>query len=354
MEMEHNKPGLAEANHATYASSTTLEDRAAGMLAGVAVGDALGMPAEFLTPEQIEGWYGRIEGLLSPHPEHPHHHLVAGSVTDDTDQTLILAQLLIEQGHIDPKELARRLLAWSGTPRVRENRFVGPSTQKALAALSRGLSIEEIPRSGTSVGAAMRVAPLAIAFPDRLELAEQVVASCAVSHFTRNAISGAMAMAYALSEALQPDADVQSVARAAQAGAVVGRDYGNWSWTVPIERRIAYTLAWAGSCQEAETLTRLYVLIGVDLYPEQLVPCAVALAHLAQGDPQRAMLLAANLGGDTDTLASMTGSICGALRGLSAIDPTWIAQVEEVNGLDLTSIARALVALRRCRQEENL
>jgi ADP-ribosylglycohydrolase len=346
----------------SQALSTSLEERAAGMLAGVAIGDALGMPAEFLSPEQIRDWYGQVDGLLAPHPEHPHHRLVAGSVTDDTDQTLILAQLLIEQGSVAPNEFAKRLLAWSETPRVRENRFVGPSTQKALAALARGVPFEEIPRSGTSVGAAMRVAPLAIAFPDRSVLAEQVVASCAVSHFTRNAISGAMAMAYALSEALQPGGDactgtgactstgVLSVARAAQAGAVIGRDYGDWSWAAPIERRIAYALAWAESCQEVETLTRLYALIGVDLYPEQLVPCAIALAYLAQGDPQRAMLLAANLGGDTDTLASMTGSICGALSGLTAFDPAVVAQVERVNRLDLVSTARSLVALRMAQQ----
>ncbi len=60
-----------------------------------------------------------------------------------------------------------------------------------------------------------------------------------------------------------------------------------------------------------------------------------------------AMTMAANLGGDTDTLASMAGSICGALQGVGAFDEGMLAEVEAVNGLDLRSLARSLLALRR-------
>ena len=79
-----------------------LLDRATGMLAGVAIGDALGMPSEFLTPAHIQDWYGHIGAFVPPHPTHPHHRLPAGSVTDDTDHTLLLADLLLDQGRIEP------------------------------------------------------------------------------------------------------------------------------------------------------------------------------------------------------------------------------------------------------------
>lgn len=319
------------------------------MLAGVAIGDALGMPAEFLTPDTIVAWYGQINGFIEPHPEHPHYGLPVGSVTDDTDQTLIIAQLLIDKHVILFPELAKRLLIWSETPRVIEHKFVGPSTHKTLAALKEGLSVDQVPRSGTSVGAAMRVAPIAISFPDRQQLTEQVVTSCAVSHFTRNAISGAMAMAFALGEALQPSADLQSIAYAAQEGAILGRNYGDWSWSPPIERRIDHVLAWVDNLQENEVLTRLYEVIGVDLFPEQLLPCAIGLAFLSRGDPMRAMILAANLGGDTDTLASMVGSICGGLRGINGFDENLLARVKVVNQLNLREIAMKLTTMRRGR-----
>jgi ADP-ribosylglycohydrolase len=328
-------------------SEYSVTNRAAGMLAGVAIGDALGMPTEFLTQTQIANWYGQVEGFVKPHPKHPHHRLPAGSVTDDTDHMLILARLLIDRGEVIPAEFAEQLLAWSQTQRVRENCFVGPSTIKTLSALLRGVPLEQVPRNGTSIGAAMRVAPLAIAFSNREALIQQVVASCAVSHYTTNAISGAMAMAFALSEALQPAADLVSIARAAQEGAIVGRRYGDWCWTPPIERRIGYVLAWVNHLSEEDVLRRLYELIGVDLYPEQLVPCVIGIALIAAGNPTRAMRLAANFGGDTDTLASMVGSICGALSGIEAIDLEMLNQVEKINQLDFHSLAEALLKLRK-------
>lgn len=316
------------------------------MLVGVAVGDALGMPAEFLTPETIRAWYGGITTLRAADERHPHHALPPGSVTDDTDHTLLLAELLIEHGTVEPRAWAERLLAWGTSPRVVAHRFVGPSTLKTLEALKAGAPLESVPRAGTSCGAAMRVAPLAIAFDDRDRLEAEVVQSCSVSHFTRTAISGAMAMAFALSAALGQGADADAVAAAAQEGARRGLAHGDWHWTPPIDRRIGHVMTWARTLERESVVSNLFDLIGVDMYADQLVPAAIALAALADGDPNDAMTMAANLGGDSDTLASMTGSICGALRGVSAFDPAWRAQVERVNDVDLVAVAERLVSLR--------
>jgi len=323
-----------------------LLQRAHGMLAGVAVGDALGMPSEFLTPETITEWYGGIASLRTADPRHPHHRLPAGSVTDDTDHTVMLAELLLEDGRIEPRRLAERLLAWGTSQRVVENRFVGPSTLKTLAALKQGAALEDVPRAGTSSGATMRLAGLAIALPDRDRLAEEVVASCAVSHHTKGAIAGAMAMAFALAAALEPGATAATVAAAAREGAVRGRQHGEWSWASPLERRIDHVMDWVSTLPEERVLANLYELIGVDMYGDQLVPDAIALVALTRGDPDRAMLLAANLGGDADTLASLAGSLCGGLTGADAVSAEWLAQVEDVNGLDLAGLAARLVALR--------
>ena len=61
----------------------------------------------------------------------------------------------------------------------------------------------------------------------------------------------------------------------------------------------------------------------------------------------QAMSMAANLGGDTDTLASMVGSICGGLQGVCALDQAMLNEVETVNALDLSSLARSLLSLRK-------
>ena len=312
------------------------------MLAGVALGDALGMPTEFLTPETIAEWYGEVRGLVKAAPQHPHHDLPLGSVTDDTDQTWILAQMILEDGRIEPGKLALRLLEWSRTERVQHNRFVGPSTKRALEAIGKGVPWQEAGSHGITVGAAMRVAPLAVSFCAE-RLVTEVVGSCGPTHYTTVAISGAMAMAFALAASLREGATTSSVALAAEDGARRGRQYGSWSWTPPIDRRIEHALALVEGRESLAALTMIYELIGVDYYPWELVPAAIALAHWARGEPMVAMLAAANLGGDTDTLASMAGAICGGLQGIHSFDQALLSTVQEVNGLRIEEMASGLV-----------
>ena len=93
-------------------------------------------------------------------------------------------------------------------------------------------------------------------------------------------------------------------------------------------------------------LTHLFDLMGVDMFADQNVPDAFALAQACGGDPMEAMAMAANLGGDTDTLASMVGALCGAWRGVGAIDAEALRTVERVNALDLRATATLLLSRR--------
>ena len=89
-------------------------DRARGALVGLAIGDALGMPTQGLPFELVQSRYG-VLGRFEPAPEdNPiSHGLPAGRVTDDTDQAVIVGELLVEGGgRLDPLDLAHRLLAW--------------------------------------------------------------------------------------------------------------------------------------------------------------------------------------------------------------------------------------------------
>ena len=63
------------------------------------------------------------------------------------------------------------------------------------------------------------------------------------------------------------------------------------------------------------------------------------------GDPWRACLLAASLGGDSDTIAAMAGAIAGACHGLAAFPASAIETVDR-NGLDLAGLADPLIQLR--------
>jgi ADP-ribosylglycohydrolase len=98
----------------------------------------------------------------------------------------------------------------------------------------------------------------------------------------------------------------------------------------------------AGSALEAGPL--LHSVIGGNLQAAEALPVAVGLFVAAAGDPTTAMVAGASSGGDSDTVASMSGALAGALRGLGSIRADWLDQVERVNRLGLRQLAARIVA----------
>src|SRR5215831_21319693 len=74
-----------------------MRSRALGALYGLAIGDALGMPTQSLSRAEIVARYGPLVGEFCPGPDgHPlAGGLPAGSVTDDTEQAMLLARLVV-------------------------------------------------------------------------------------------------------------------------------------------------------------------------------------------------------------------------------------------------------------------
>ena len=87
-------------------------DRFKGCFLGLAAGDALGMPTEGYTAEEIRSKFGPVRDML-PAPEcHFHTGLLAGQYTDDTEETLILAESMIEAQA--SQATVSRISSWSG------------------------------------------------------------------------------------------------------------------------------------------------------------------------------------------------------------------------------------------------
>ena len=189
------------------AAEPPARERALGALTGLALGDALGMPTQSMSPARIRRCYGTITGLRDAVAEQPIAPSVpAGTVTDDTEQALILAGLLIDGGgRIDPHQLADALLRWEDDMRARGSLdLLGPSTKLALERVRAGADPHCTGRQGTTNGAAMRVAPVGIAFSlcaDGDALARAVQASCLVTHDTRQGFEAAGLLAAAVSAA---------------------------------------------------------------------------------------------------------------------------------------------------------
>jgi ADP-ribosylglycohydrolase len=96
---------------------------------------------------------------------------------------------------------------------------------------------------------------------------------------------------------------------------------------------------------KAEAAELIYTLVGTSLATQESVPAAFAVLAAVPDNPWQACLLAASLGGDSDTIAAMTGAIAGACTGVDAFPPAAIAVIS-AHGLGLAALADDLYALR--------
>jgi ADP-ribosylglycohydrolase len=320
---------------------TSTEARAAGALYGLAIGDALGMPTQSLPRARIVELYGEVVDGLHPAPyDQPlAAGMPAGSITDDTEQAILLGHLVVEgNGLVDGHELARRLLAWEDDMRARGSLdLLGPSTKRALDALLAGGDIKETGRYGTTNGAAMRITPVGIATPSDL-LIDRVIAASAPTHNTGLALSAAAAVAAAVSAGID-GATVPEATTAAVDAARRAASHGYWVAGADVAARIA----WAVSLHP--TLEMLYDLVGTSLAAQESVPAAFAVAN-GFDDPWMVVRVAASVGGDTDTIAAIAGAVVGACHGVEAFPEDVRRTVTEVNQLDLDSLAGELLRIR--------
>jgi ADP-ribosylglycohydrolase len=333
-----------------------LLDRAAGALWGLAVGDALGMPAQLLSRSDVVArWGPLLVGFEPPDTDHPiAAGLPAGSVTDDTEQAVLLAQLLVSGGgRVVPGHLAEALLRWEAQMRARGSAdLLGPSTKRAVEAIRAGASVEEAGRTGDTNGAAMRIPPLGVACPadDLDRFAEAVVAVSAVTHGARAGLAGAAAVAAAVSLGVSGSADldltvrIAVVAAAKAASRAVGAAHDDDG---DVGRRITRACELVRNRPLEEALDLVVSRVGTGLATQESIPAAFAVLTLAGDDPWLAARLGASLGGDADTIAAMAGAMAGARGGVSALPADAVRLVREVNRLDLDPLAADLLALRR-------
>jgi ADP-ribosylglycohydrolase len=329
--------------------------RARGALYGLAVGDALGMPTQLLSRQEIRArWGSLLTGFEPAPPGHPiAAGMPAGAVTDDTEQAVMLGRLLVRGGgQVDPGELAQALVSWERD--TAERGFLdllGPSTKRAVAAVLAGTPPEEAGATGDTNGAAMRIAPVGIAvavepeFPGSLPaLVDQVVAASSVTHNTGLALAGAAAVAAAVSAGISGAGIAGATALAIDAARIAaGR--GHWVAGADVAARIEWATSLVAGLSRARAAELIYTLVGTSLATQESVPAAFAVLAAESADPWRACLLAASLGGDCDTIAAMAGAIAGSCHGVTAFPPEAIAVID-AQGLDLAALADDLHALR--------
>jgi len=340
----------------------TLKNKIWGSFAGLAIGDAMGMPFHELTPKEIRARVGGLASTFFPifDDEFIHIHFKPGQVTDDTTLTIVTARAILKyEGRINADQFVHELADW-----VKHNQGIwqhgkvyGPSTKAAFDNLLNDKYDAYLDRTrswcyaGTSNGSIMRVSPAGWAHPGNWQ--EAVKLACQViepTHPTDVALSAAGAQAAAVAQALTPLATVQSICEAALAGARLGEEIGQklarqTSQRYPLPN-LELALELAEKSQDAfEASDRIQRIIGSHFHASETIATALGIFYAAKGELQPAILAAVNNGGDTDTIASVCGALTGALHGIQSIPPDWLKTVEDVNHLDCEQMAEYFFAL---------
>lgn len=329
-----------------------------GCLSMVAIGDALGMPAHDMTIEEIvKNFDGELKNFEAPPADsRVHKGMGPGQITDDTLLTLSVADAYIKnRGTISP-----RIIAESTSEVVTDyserglDKMFGPSTRSAVHRFLKGddpqtlFMGEKHPETGASNGGAMKISPVGLVHPGDPEgVLADTLAVCLPTHGTQTAISAAAAIASGISEAMDAEADVFSVVKAAlrgaKAGALMGGKTGRIVPLPSVSKRIGQAVSialespdiWAANREFSET-------IGTGLAAYESIPTAIGIFVACGGDPLECVIAGANVGFDTDTIASMAGALAGALKGFDAVPKALFKEVQLINHLDLEKTAADL------------
>ena len=289
-----------------------MRDSAAGVLLGLACGDALGRPVEFQQTASIQRRHGRVTEMLA----NGTHGQPAGTITDDTEMALCIAQNLVESGSFDPDDVAERFVEW-----YQSGPFdIGILTSTILSRLRNGDAWDEagidewkhLPEgSNAGNGSVMRCAPYGIAFagePDGLVTASRV--SSAITHADPRCQWGCVILNATLAGLLA--GEKQPLASALELAA-----------EAPAELRTACEVVQAiegGSGADLELANSGYVVTTLQ----------AGLYHgLTAESAEDAIVEAVMLGGDTDTIAAVAGAIAGARFGASKLPDRWLQAIDE-------------------------
>lgn len=288
---------------------TTLEamrSRAVGAMIGLAIGDALGTTLEFSKRDSQPPLTDMIGG--GP------FRLQPGEWTDDTAMMLALGDSLETCGGIDEADLMRRFVRWheQGDYSCTGTCFdIGVTTRAALARWKRtGNPVAGSTDPATAGnGSLMRLAPIVVRFFRKPEAMRDAAArQSRVTHAAPEAVAACIAWAEILADAIN-DRPRSEVLRS--------REFGAWRGFDPGAVGPVIAGSWRGK-RRVEVCSSGYVVHSL----EAALWCISRTSNFAD-----AVLLAANLGEDADTVAAITGQLAGALYGIEGIPLEWCERV---------------------------
>lgn len=323
-----------------------LKNAIKGALYGVAVGDALGAPLEFMSADQIERRHGLVTemiggGWLSVKP---------GEITDDTQMTLAVAEGIVANPGNPIEEVGTRFIEWmrSGPKDIGGTCSASISRAASIAAgrtsnknpsagdrpteddwyrASKDTAIRNGNRSGGN-GALMRTVYPGLFYHQELEAVEVATAIAQMTHwdnFSNRACEIYTDMIYLLTEAVYKQGDA-------------------------VDKDQIVDKALQGTPYELDRNAKRTEDLNPTGFVVDSMKCAVTAAFWNAESFEEAVVSAANMGGDADTIAAITGGLAGAYFGYDAIPERWIRELAPEVRERLDRLAEAALANRTMEQ----
>ncbi len=293
-----------------------------GLLFGIAIGDALGVPVEFMSRKHLQA--NPVIGMR----EYGTHHQPAGTWSDDSSMSFLLVEQLIE-GY-DIEELGKKFCQWYQynywTPHG-DIFDMGVATRNALDKVAKGVSAlksGECDDYSNGNGSLMRILPLAIYLQDK-SIDERFCITKEVSGVTHSHIRSVIGCFFAVEFVIQLLAGKDKCIAYSETQNIV-RDYLHLidvkSSEIELYNRILFDDI--SRIPEQDIYSSGYVLHTLE---------ASLWAFLTTDNFKDAVLKAVNLGDDADTIGAITGGMAGLFYGFEQIPEEWINQLARRNDI---------------------
>jgi poly(ADP-ribose) glycohydrolase ARH3 len=310
----------------TSALVLSARDRARGALLGVVIGDAFGNPLEGAPARGLRSRVQRRASAAGP-----------WRYTDDAAMFVALAESLRDNGTVIPEHVLRRLQA-----HYEPARGFGRGMKLALTEFERGLPWERVayaawPEGSRGNGGAVRVGAVALR---RWKTSSAMLSAATLATRTTHAHDEAIAAAQ-LQAALVSSILTKPTLLAAPSDLLAAVRNMLSPSAQTLCDAVGDALAGGLSCEE---IARRF---GTSTLAIESVPAAIASFLRSHASFEGAVVDAAAMGGDVDSICAIVGCLVGALHGEQGIPAPWLAAIahERPELSELRALADALCEL---------
>jgi ADP-ribosyl-[dinitrogen reductase] hydrolase len=302
-----------------------LADRVVGSALGLALGDALGAPFEFLRARNVPD---PIPALERPWLSEP-----PGSTTDDTAMARNLMRSLAAQNGFDPDDLLERHLEWFRSDPPDVGTLTGRVLRRIAAGEDAATAAQEIwnergPEVSAGNGSVMYCAPLGLAYANRpAQLVQLAPALSALTHVDGRCMTTVLAVTLGVAALVRGE----SAEDAAQAALTAVDDLEGGE-------ELEFLVEAVGGSRAIDGPDQGFCLFTAG---------AAFQALLRPGDVENELRRVVSLGGDTDTNAAVAGALLGARDGAKRLPARWLERLRDVEAI--RADAEALVPLAGTR-----